>query len=154
MCSAWSYISMIINLRVILFRTHLIHGISLKGVYFSSAQSTVKSFETNFCPPHSPISPRPLNVTHFHVFPAFLHFSVCSSHLRLCLSAICLLVLSLKKHVRAQSRRLQAFPHKQPNLSSWFSACLFWVFLRDDISAGKPNSPERVLSLWGSSRRG
>lgn len=68
-----------------------------------------------------------------------------------CLSAIFLLFF--KKYVRAQSQRLQAFPHKQPNLSSWFSACLFWVFLRDDISAGKPNGPERVLSLWGASRR-
>ena len=61
-------------------------------------------------------------------------------------------LLFFKNYVRAQSRRLRAFPHKQPNLSLWFSACLFWVFLRDDISAGKPNSPERVLSLWGSSR--
>lgn len=55
-----------------------------------------------------------------------------------------------KKYVRAQSRRLQAFPHKQPNLSLWFSTCFFCVFLRDDISAGKPNCLERVLSLWGS----
>lgn len=67
------------------------------------------------------------------------------------LSAIFLLFFFFfKKYVRAQSRRLQAFPHKQPNLSLWFSAYLFWVFLREDISAGKPNGPERVLSLWGS----
>lgn len=57
-------------------------------------------------------------------------------------------------YVRAQSQTRRAFLHKQPSLSLRFSACLFWVLFWDDISAGKPNGPERVLSLRGSSRRG
>lgn len=109
-----------------------------------------QTFDRNLrVPPHQPL-----------FMPSSSICSQLSPFLRLfpssptrCLSAICLLFF-LQKYVRAQSRRLQAFPHNQPNLSSWFSACLFWVFLRDDISAGKPNGPERVLSLWGSSRRG
>lgn len=33
-----------------------------------------------------------------------------------------------------------------------FPRIYFWAFLRDNISAGKPNSPELVLPLWGLSQ--
>lgn len=89
-------------------------------------------------PPPSPV-PVFLYLTSNPSVPNFLHSRVCSSHLRR-LSAI--FFFFSPRSMWEQSWRLQAFPHKQPNLSLRFSACLFWVFLRDDISAGKPNSPE------------
>lgn len=74
--------------------------------------------------------------------PNFLYSGLFPSSLHHCLSAISPFFLSI-------IMRLRAFPHKQPNLSLWFSAYLFLGFLERQHICGKTKQPRVRASPLG-----